>query len=716
MRRLLLALLLWLAALPAAPPARAQEAATLIADRVFLTADDLLTAEGAVEVFYKGARLTARRIVYDGATEKLAIEGPITLTDGAGTVILADQAELSRDLTEGVLKSARLVLDEQMQIAAEEMARSRGRYTRASRVVASSCQVCPSNPTPLWEIRARRVVHDQIERQLYFDHAQFRVAGVPVFYAPRLRMPDPTLKRATGFLMPRFRTTTALGPGLKLPYFIAIGDSRDLTLTPYVSASRTRTLEFRYREALRTGAFEVKGALTRDDLLPADTRGYLFASGEFDLPRDFRLGFTLEAVSDDAYLLDYGLEEKDLLASGAAITRTRRNEHVEASLFRYWSIRSGDDNAVLPTLVGDLSLIRRFSPRYIGGEAQFRFDLHSHRRSSDVATDANGDGTVDGRDVARASAVIDWRRSWILPNGMVLAGAAEITADLYAIGQDPAYPGTVTRVLPAAAVELRWPWVRSSGPRGASQVIEPVAQFVWAPDSADAVPNEDSQIVNFDEGNLFDFSRFPGADGRELGSRLNLGLTWTRHDAAGWTLGVTAGRVFRAEDLGQFSTASGLAGTSSDWLVAAHLVTPDGLRVMNRMTFDDNLDVSREELLLGYDGRRYDLTAGYLWLVADPAENRLQPTSELVFDAGWDMGSNWRGSLTGRYDFEAARATRAALGVAWRTDCATVDLSLSRRFTSSTSVKADTDINLSVILHGVGAGVDGRRYRRSCGP
>lgn len=137
---------------------------------------------------------------------------------------------------------------------------------------------------------------------------------------------------------------------------------------------------------------------------------------------------------------------------------------------------------------------------------------------------------------------------------------------------------------------------------------------------------------------------------------------------------------------------------------------------MNRMTFDDGLDVSREELLLGYDGGRYDLTAGYLWLVADPAENRLKPTSELVFDAGWDMGANWRGSFTGRYDFEAARATRAALGVAWRTDCATVDLSLSRRFTSSTSVKADTDINLSVILHGVGAGTDGRRYRRSCGP
>lgn len=713
MPRLLLALILWLTAVAAHA---ADDPATLVADRVFLTADDRLTAEGAVEVFYKGARLTAPRIVYDGATGELAIEGPITLTDGAGTVILADQAELSRDLTEGVLRGARMVLDEQLQIAADEIARTGGRFTRASRVVASSCQVCPSDPTPLWEIRARRVVHDQEERQLYFDHAQFRVAGVPVFYVPRLRIPDPTLKRATGFLLPRFRTTTALGPGLKLPYFIAIGDSRDLTLTPYLSASRTRTLEFRYREAWAAGTIEVTGAVSRDDLLPGDTRGYIFASGEFALPRDFRLSFDLQAVSDDAYILDYGLDETDLLESGVALTRTRRNEHVEASLFRYWSIRAGDDNAVLPTFVGDFSITRRFTPRLVGGEAQFGFDLHGHRRSSDIPTDANGDGTVDGRDVARASAVIDWRRSWSLPNGMIVAGAAEVTADIYSIGQDAAYPGTVTRILPAAAVELRWPWVKASTRTGAAHVIEPVAQFVLAPDSAEAVPNEDSRIVTLDEGNLFAFSRFPGADARELGARLNLGVTWTRFDPDGWSLGLTAGRVFRAEDSGQFSAASGLDGTASDWLVATRLSTAGGLDVMNRMTFDDGFAISREELLIGYGADRYDLAAGYLWLVADPAENRTRPTSELVLDAGWDMGRSWRGSFTGRYDFEAERATRAALGVAWRTDCATVDLSLSRRFTSSTSVNADTDINLSVILHGIGAGADGRSYRRSCGP
>ena len=710
MLRLLGAILVWLLAFQAS----AQDQATLVADRVYLSGDDTLTAEGAVEVFYKGSRLTAEKIVYDQQTDLLTITGPIRLTEEDGTILMADAAELSRDLQEGILSSARLVLDQQLQLAATEIARISGRYTRLSRVVASSCEVCPNDPVPLWEVRARRVIHDQEERQLYFDHAQFRVAGVPVFYLPRLRMPDPTLKRATGFLLPSIRTTSSLGPGIKLPYFIAIGDSRDLTLTPYVSSSRTRTLEFRYRQMFRTGEIELNGAISRDDILAGDTRGYLFGEGSFDLPRDFKLDLWVQGVSDDAYILDYGLGDIDRLASGVQVTRTRRNEHINASVFRYWSLRDGDDNAVLPNLVGDFSFQRRFKPSYLGGEGKFLFEVHSHARSSSVTTDANGDGVTDGRDVSRATAMFDWRRNWVLSNGMVVSGAVQAAADFYSISQDTTFPGTITRFTPAAAVELRWPWVRSATNGGASHVIEPVIQLVVSPDSTEAVPNEDSQLVSFDEGNLFDFSRFSGADRRELGTRVNMGMSWTRHDPAGWSLGVTAGRVFRKKDLAQFGSASGLDGTSSDWLVAAQFETADGLRITNRALFDDAFDFSQEELRIDYQTRRYEIAAGYLWLTDDPSEGRLAPSSELVFDAGWQIASNWRGTVGGRYDFEADRAARASVGLEYRNECAAIDLSLSRRFTSSTSVSADTDFNLSVQLLGFGGTENGQTYRRSC--
>ena len=525
-------------------------------------------------------------------------------------------------------------------------------------------------------------------------------------------MPDPTLKRATGFLQPEVRTTSELGPGLKLPYFIALGDHRDLTVTPYAATTRTRTLGLRYRQAFATGTIEANGALSDDDIRPGKTRGYLFLDGTFALPRDFKLGIDLQTVSDPAYLLDYGVTDTDWLTSGVSVERARRNEYAAIGVYHHRSLRPGDDNATLPNLAADLEFERRFSPRYLGGEGRLSFQLHGHRRSSSLAFDANGDGIVDGRDVSRATLSLGWHKSWVMPNGMVFSGATDLTADVYSIAQDVTFSGSVTRFLPQAAVELRWPWVRSSA-GGASQVIEPVVQLVVAPDRLHAVPNEDSTVATLDEGNLFSFSRFPGADGRELGNRLNIGLGWTRYDPAGWSLGVTGGRVFRARDLGQFTPGSGLDGRSSDWLVSAQLRTDGGLSVQNRVLFDNGFDVSRNELNFGLVSDRYSVDAGYLWMVADPAEGRPTATSELVLDAGWDMANNWRGQLAGRYDFNLQRAARAEIGLSYRSECAVVDLSLSRRFTSSTSVAASTDFNLSVSLVGFGAG-SGGSARKSC--
>ena len=171
--------------------ARAQELASLVADNILVDPRGRVTATGNVEVFYDGVRLTAQSVSYDREGSRLTITGPIRVTDADGTLFLADQAELDRDLRNGVLISARMVLDQQLQIAATEIARVGDRYTRLDRVVASSCEVCASNPVPLWEIRAARVVHDDQARQLYFTNAQLRFIGVPVAYIPRLRLPDP---------------------------------------------------------------------------------------------------------------------------------------------------------------------------------------------------------------------------------------------------------------------------------------------------------------------------------------------------------------------------------------------------------------------------------------------------------------------------------------------------------------------------------------------
>jgi LPS-assembly protein len=696
-------LCLTLTLLSLALPALAQDKARLIADAMRISGDNTLIAEGHVEIFYQGKVLTAERIVYDQSQDRLRIDGPIVLSDGIDTTILASQAEMSADLSQGVLTSARLVLAQQLQLAAASLQRVDGRYSALNKVIASSCKVCKGSATPLWEIRAKRVVHDQLEQQLYFESAQFRLGGVPIFYIPRLRMPDPTLQRATGFLMPTLSSSSNFGTGIHMPYFIKIGDHRDLTLTPFLSTSDSKTLAFRYRQAFRTGTLELVGSASRDSLLPGKNRGYLLLTGNFTLPRDFKLTLRGEVVSDRAYLSDYDYSQSDRLVSQVEASRTRRNEYISARLIGIHSIREGEDSSTLPSVLGDVTFARRFSLGSLGGQGKFQLQTHAHIRTSTSTVDGSDADTIsDGRDMQRLSMRADWRRNFYLDSGIQLAVLGETAADFYKISQDATFEGSKTRVHGAVATELRWPWVKSNA-NGVSQLVEPVAQFVVASTSKTTIPNEDSALVEFDEGNLFALSRFPGSDAVENGSRANLGLNYLRSDPKGWTFGITAGRVLRVKDQLQFSAGSGLDGVKSNWMAAWQLdMAKVGLT--NRIVFDDDFSMTKAEFAAKYTADRFSLITGYVHTQADASESRNDPISELTLTSGFQFNQNWTGRLASRYDFESERTAKASAGLTFRNECLLVDLSLSRRFTSSTSVKPTTDFGLAVELLGFGGG------------
>jgi len=697
MRRLLLAL-----ALLMATSLRAEDQATLVADQVTIQAGDVLVATGHVEVFFNGQHLTAAQIIYDRPTDRLSISGPIRIDDGLGNVLLGDQADLKADLTEGILTSARMMLQQKLQLSASQMLRSDGgRMTAMRHVAASSCTICAGSTTPLWEIRASEVVHDAQAQQIWFSNASLRFAGLPVMYLPILRIPDPTLNRATGFLTPKIRTTTALGSGVLLPYFIVLGPNRDLTVTPYLASAGGTTLNLRYRQAYTHGTIAIDGAITSDQTLTADTRGYLAATGSFDLGQGYQLAFHGITVSDDAYLVDYGITEADRLDSSIGITRVTRESYFSGQFSGLHSLRENESNTTQPAALSDFVLHRRFVPALLGGESDFEIQSHSLYRPSDISADTNGDGVADGRDMVRISFKGDWRRNWAFANGMQLSSAVTGEADFYRIGQDEVYAGHPSRSTATGGLALRWPLVKTSD-KGMVQVIEPVVQIVSAPKPGSTIPNEDSSLVEFDESNLFSLDRFPGADAFEGGTRLNMGVNYLRSAPAGWTMAATLGRVLRQTDLAQFSDPSGLAGRNSDWLVAGSLESPGHLGLQSRVLLDDDLEITKAEMLFHLTHPKVSLSGGYRYILADTAEYRDEDVRELVLDSTYTITRNWTSHVTDRYDLVTQSTAQAGLVLNYQNECLLVDLSVSRRYTSSTSVEPSTDFGLMVELLGFG--------------
>ena len=694
-----------------APPS-APVPASLVADRIDFD-ETRLTASGGVEIFANGRVLRASRLTYLRDEDRLVVEGPLTLIDGPDRILVAEFASLSADLRDSVLQGARLVLDQQLQIAAAEIATDpTGRFTQLYRGVASSCEVCAAYPVPIWQIRARRIIHDREERQIYFEGARFEVAGVPVAWLPFLRMPDPTLDRATGVLAPRFVSDGRLGTGIEVPYFITLGASRDLTLLPFVTNQDTRQLGFRYRQAFDSGVLEVNGAVARDRVLEnGDLRGYLFAEGSFALPRDYRLDFDIETTSDDAYLETYDISEKDRLDSRLAVTRYDRDDAVRYEAFHFETLRDEEENRYLPTRVLTVERQRRLPRAVLGGQAIWTLQAHARERTADRVPE--GLPSNSARDVLRGSAAIVWRRSDVFGPGVVTTTMAGLHLDGYSVQQDPEFRDTTFgRAVPYGGLELRLPLARAGG-GGVRHLIEPVAQVIVAPHSRPRTPDEDSLTPEFDEGNLFSPQRFAGRDTRELGNRLNLGLGYVRENPVGWTLGAQVGRVLRDDDLGQFRSGTGLDGRLSDWMLSLGAERGQ-FEVLSRSTFDAGLDFSRSESVLRWSGDDHSLETRYTYLDADAEVGRPVDTSEWALDAEVGLGGDWTGRANWRYDFVTNDATRAGLGVTYRSDCLSVDFDVERRMTSSATLDSTTRFGLGVELAGFGS--EARRdRRRRCG-
>ncbi|MDU8926561.1 LPS assembly protein LptD [Alisedimentitalea sp. MJ-SS2] len=699
---------------PTPPPSGA---AVLVADQVFLQGKTTLVATGNVEALHGDTRIKARRITYDRTADQLVIEGPITIQQGQDVLVLANQAQMDPQFHNALLTGARMVLNQQVQLAAHQLNRVNGRYTQMYKASVTACRVCNDNRPPLWQIRARKVIHDQVERQLYFEDAQLRVLDVPIFYLPRLRLPDPTLDRATGFLIPKLRGNSDLGTGIKIPYFIRLGDHRDLTITPYLSPN-TKTLELRYRQAFRTGRITFEGAISDDDLTTDEYRGYIFGWGLFDLKRGFKLSFDLELATDKSYLLAYDFSDKDRLDSEIAVTRVRRDEYIRAALTHYHTLRVNESQSTMPSVIGDFTYERRFFPRF-GGEFRVSAGAHSHFRSSSLGVDGPdvdpiSGAVVDGRDVTQLEAQALWLNTWTVGPGLRLGFQAGVAIDSFYTGDDITRPASATQVTPMAAISLRWPWSRIT-PGGATHIVEPMVQLAWSGGSNSNVANDESTRVEFDEGNLMSLSRFPATDRRERGLVTAYGVSWTRYGPKGLQSSLTFGQVTRTTADNNFTATSGLRGTTSDLLVAGQMHSQNGLSLTARALFDAQFDLAKGEARAGWQSPKLAVGASYVWLGADPAEDRASTVSEWSVDGLYRLSRHWTGSANVRYDVVSKTAAEAGMGLQYRNECVEIDLSVSRRFTSSVILTPSTDFSVTVGLKGFSAKTRDKSYTRKCG-
>lgn len=675
----------------------------LIADSIdYDSAAGILTAEGAVEVYFGGRTLTADKIIYDSADDRISAEGRIALRTETGETLFADAADLDSELRDGLIQGARSVIaNGRAKISAVEAQRVDNRYNVLSKAVFSPCEVCADNPVPLWRIRARQIIHDEVKGEIHYDEAFFDLMGVTVGFLPYFRHPSPEVKRASGLLEPEFEIDGAYGAAIKTPYFLTLGDSADLTVTPFISAGDGALLEIQYRRLFERGSLDVTivGGVTD---YGNDNRGFrarigAFGTGEIEVSPGVYVGFELEIAADDPFLRRYDYTDNDRLTTEAYVRAYDGRNYATVTAAYLQSLRANDPQGAIPYVFPEFDARYVLDTPFIGG-GELGFSL-------------NGVGLIreNGRDSARVSFGADWSREVITEGGLVLRGFADARADYYQIGDDPALGNDAYRFSPRAGIEARMPFSRKDQ-AGGLHIAEPFVSFVAAPEDIfdGDIPNDDSFLTEFDTLNLFETDRQAGFDRIETGSRVTIGGRYQRFFKEGVSFKAAGGRIFRIEDITDFSPNSGLVDDESSYVASLDVGYRDWAEVRTSWRFSDDLGIERADILANASYDPFSLYASYFFVEKDAAINSPVNRSELTLGGAVELDRNWSVSANARRDLIADRFVTAGAVLSYVNECAGFDAFIKRRFTQSVSAPEATTVGLRVRLFGAGGGDQSR--------
>jgi LPS-assembly protein len=682
----------------------------LSADEIVYDQDlGIVTAAGHVELAQDERVLLADSVSYNLRTKVVTASGNVSLLDGDGNAYFAEYVELSEDLREGFIRDIGVLLSDQSRIAAASGERRDGRITEFFKAVFSPCQLCREDPTraPLWQIKAEKIVHDQEERKIRYQNAWMEFFGIPVFYTPYLEHPDPTVDRQSGFLTPTIGTSTVLGTTAQVPYYWNIAPDKDATFSPIATTKQGVVLAGQYRQLFSDGRINLEGSATIADRSDGkenhddEFRGHIDVDGRFEINEVWRWGFDIDRASDDTYLRLYDFSDARTLTSNVFAERLSGRNYASINAFAYQGLRDVDITDELPIVAPLLDYNYISEPDSWGGRHSFDANLAALTR-------------IDGRDVQRLSLNGGWERPFIGPWGDLFKIMANLQADAYLV-QDydpnsdvvnpsgPTESDLVGRFLPQLAVQWRYPWVRPSS--WATQVVEPIAQVVLAPNTAnnDDIPNEDSLDFEFDDTNLFSLNRFPGVDRVDPGSRVDYGLKWTALTSDFGQASAFVGQSFRFEQDDAFEVGSGLEDNLSDVVGRVRLQPRPDIDVSYRFRIDkDSLAVERNELGLNVGPPALRLKLGYTFVDSEAGTADFEDREELVVRAESQLNENWSTFARHKRDLERGSSLSSSVGIGYEDECFVLEVAGRRTFFRDREIEPEDSVMLRVVFKRLG--------------
>tara|TARA_Y100000389_G_C17460288_1_gene521185 strand:+ start:974 stop:3268 length:2295 start_codon:yes stop_codon:yes gene_type:complete len=542
---------------------------------------------------------------------------------------------------------------------------------------------------PPWQLQASQIMHDKQKKTIFYDNAWLKIYDKPVFYFPKFFHPDPTVKRQSGFLMPKFTDSSTLGTSLNIPYFNVISDSKDLTFTPrlYFDKKLLAQTEFRTINATTKNNFDFSFLANPDD----NNQNHFFSKSEKQLNldnfQDSKLYLSIQTASDDTFLKTYDLKSplinsvNSLKSSfGLNLNKEDLSFNTEFQVFENLNANKTDRyEYVLPsyTLSKDLGYALNKN-----GQSTFTSNGYIKNYDTNITETSNVNDLIYDSDFSYSKIGLEKNYKVLVKNtnnkGTNSPSFKEKTD--HTIGSIFQY-------------NVSYPLTKSVD--NYTDFLTPITTINFSPNKSKNNRNADTRI---DATNIFSLNRSGDSNSVEGGLSMVYGLEYFKVNMDNKNiLEAKIANQIRLEEDKNLSTNSSLGQKSSD-IVGSFTVNPsDFISLDYDYSIDENLkDTNYQSLSSTLMINNFVTTFEYI------NENRAGENSFLSNETTFNFNDNTSIGFNTRSNKETSLTEYYNLIYQYKNDCLIAAVEYNKDYYSDRALKADESIffKLTIIPFG----------------
>ena len=440
-----------------------------------------------------------------------------------------------------------------------------------------------SDKCPPWQFRAQEIKHDKSKKTIYYKNAWLDLYDKPVIYFPKFFHPDPTVKRQSGFLMPRFESSSSLGDSFSVPYFKVISENKDLTFSPKIFGDNEVLVQNEYRQENKNSSHISDISLKRKE---SNSKTHFFSNTLANLDLSFfessELEFNVETTSDDNYLKSHKIKSEitnnnSLLNSFLLIKGNNKDLYFETKVEAYEDLtkeKSSDKyQYLLPSFEISKSFNNNLSLESNGYHKNYNTDIFekvliNDLRYSSIPT-INSKGFINKFNLLFKNVTTESDNSNEYSNKFRSQNFGSILYDI-------SYP------------------LKKEG-NNFDNFLSAKASFMYSPNKNKNIRNLDRKI---DANNIFNQNRLGLNDSVEGGQSLTLGGEFKISDKQNNSI-LTAGlaSVLRDKNEKKLPTSSTINNKSSDVIGSLNFTPNSNFNLDYNFSMDNDLNSTNYNLI-----------------------------------------------------------------------------------------------------------------------